>query len=136
VSHKRTLILSAVETMLLNNTVADDRIYKNRAFNIQVDKLPAISLDVQSENAQPRDIRTSIYIRKLLIKIIATISSSDDYNTELDDFCLQIETLFNSNRNISGTATGCVYQGTELSFEPGTKTLAEATLTYEITYLT
>jgi hypothetical protein len=139
-SHKRTDIRNALKAMLLGTgpayaTDAEDRVYTNRAYNIQSAKLPVILIHDESETATQRTNGPANYLRKLILKVECLVTASTDYDSDLDDLCKQVEDLISADRSISGTCSASLYQGTELKFDTGSKPIGQAILTYEITYL-
>lgn len=137
-SHQRTTIRNALKDLLLGTaptyaTSAGARVFTNRTYNKKT--LPAIVIYHEEESAIPRDIRSKQYIRAINFKIEITLEGSSDYDSDLDDICKEVENIMVENNNISGTATSSSYLNTELKFEQGEKTLAQATLIYEIKYI-
>lgn len=114
-------------------TAAGVRVYANRVHNKQVN--PCILIYDEQESATPRNIGAAQYIRKLTMKIECTVETNTNYDTVLDDLTKQVEDLIVADRSISGTATSSLYISTELKFEPSEKTVGQAILTYEITYI-
>jgi hypothetical protein len=135
-AHQRTTIRNALKAMLLNNTYADNRVYANRAFNIDKAKLPAIHIYDESEAISDRVLNAQRLLRKITMKIDLRVTSSSTSDTDLDDLSKQVEDIISADRRLSGTCSSSIYQGMETSFEIGEKTIGRATLTYEITYLT
>jgi hypothetical protein len=139
-SHKRTDIRNALKTILLGTapsyaTDAEDRVYTNRTYNVQKSKLPAIIIHDETEIAIYLDMRTARLNRKVTMNVTALVTASSDYDTELDDLCKQVEDTINSNRFLNGTCIGTLLQKTDFLFEAGEKTIGQATLTYEIQYI-
>jgi hypothetical protein len=136
-AHQRSNIRSALKTMLIGvdpyNTDAQDRVFTHRTFNKK--QLPAIVIYDEQETAIPRDIQGRQSIRKLTCKIEVTIEGTTDYDIALDDLVKQVEDIISANRSLNGTATSSTYTNTELQFEQGEKTIGQAVLTYEITYI-
>ena len=139
--HKRTSIRNALVALLTGTgpsyaTSAGAKVYSNRAK--KTNGLPNIKIHDEQETAQPRDIRSSNYIKKITMNIEITVAGREDYDTTLDNLAQQVEDLMASDRTLGGTASGVIYTGTDLNFEDGGDdgTTGKATLTYEITYLT
>lgn len=140
-SHKRTDIRTALVALLTGTsptyaTSAQANVFSNRVRNISEAKLPAINILDQPETATPRDIRSALYIRTWTIKIDLIIESTNNYDSDLDDICLEIETLINSDRTLGGLCITINYLGTEPEYDDsGQKTIGHASMNYEIKYI-
>lgn len=135
-AHIRTDIRNALKAKLLFVTNAEDRVYVNRAYDIEKAKLPAIHIYDESETISDRVLNVQRLIRKVTMKIDLLVTNSSDVDTDLDDLSKQVEDIISADRRISNTCSASFYVGMETSFDRGEKTVGRATLTYEITYLT
>lgn len=131
--HKRTEIRNALVSTLEGASIVN-LVYANRVHG--VNNYPVISVYDDQETSTPRDTSGRNTLRKLSVKI--EIRNKEKHNTAeaLDELCLKVEDALKANLKLNGTATGLVYQGTDLDFDAADTTLGMATLTYEITYLT
>jgi hypothetical protein len=140
-SHQRTFIRNALVTLLKGSsptyaTNVSDRVYPNHTNNIASANLPAIIIYHDNETATPRDLRSASYIRTLIFKIEIIVEGTNGYDKDLDDICIQVENLINTDRSITGTATSTKYISTDLIFDgSGKQTIGKATLTYEVNYI-
>jgi hypothetical protein len=133
-SHQRSLIRTALKNMLVAaNTGAVDRVYTNRTHNLK--GLGAIIISDEGETAVPRNITGAQYIRTLLIEIEITVTANADYDIVMDNLAKEVEDVMASNRSISGTAINSVYINTDMKFDAGERSIAQASLHYEIKYI-
>lgn len=137
-SNNRKNIRSAIKNLLIGssptyNTQAQNRVYTNLTHNKKI--LPCIVIYDEQENASPLDINGTRYIRTVTTKIEATIEANSNYDDNLDDFVTEIENIIKSNKTLNGTANACLYINTEIKYEAGEKKIGQATLTYEIKYV-
>lgn len=135
--HKRKDIRDAIQTLLVNQTSAGDRVYINRTKLLDKVKLPAILIYIDTETAITRDIRNTSSIRTLVALIQIVASGKDDATDDtLDDVALEIETIMYANPSISAKALGATYTGTEFERDnQGESKIASASLSYEIKYI-
>jgi hypothetical protein len=137
-SHKRTDIRKALVQILTGSTDAGNRVYSNRTTPWASSKLPAINVVTGSEEATPRDIRASTYIRKVTFNIEIHSTVDSDVDDALDDLAADVEAAIDADRTLMGTANaGSIYKGTEILIDDtgGEKPIGKAILTYEIQYI-
>lgn len=136
-AHKRKEIRAAIVTLLSGATDADTRVYSNRTRPINNSQLPAINVVTLNEEAEPRDIRPTSYIRTMKLNIELYVEANDTPDDELDDFAEDVEAIMLANLKITGLAISTVYQATEATFDDagGEKPIGKLVLTYEIKYI-
>lgn len=145
--HNRSEIRAALVALLKGEDLTDplnpvyattalDKIYSNRAYNIQAEDCPVIIIRDGSESAVPRDMRSTVYHRTWTVKIEVKVESSTA-ETDLDEILEQIETTMNSDRKLSGKASSVIYLGIdEPEFDAsGSVTIGKTAINYEIKYL-
>ena len=140
--HKRTEIRNALVSTLTGTdpsfaTDAGSDVFRNRPQNFTPEQLPAINILDGPENAIPRDMAKTSFIRTWVIKIQIKIEANADFDIALDTIANQIEAAINLNRSLGGNAQSAVYISTE---EPtfdssAAKVIGDTTLNYEIKYV-
>lgn len=138
-SHIRTLIRQKLINLLSGNTIAGSNVFDSRLDSFK-DECPALSIFTVGERMADRRKRGAQHSREIIIEcsVMAAVATKDHDNwaTELDDLCLEVESL------IPGalyTATGeliCgefLYAGTEISVPDKVtgETVATANIKYE-----
>ena len=99
--HRRTEIRGAVAAALLNQTDAQDRVYKSRLAPITTDSLkedgPALMVYVRSEKidaeAYPVSGAEGAVERVLMFTVEAVVRASEDVDDQLDAMGLQVEAI-------------------------------------------
>lgn len=145
--HNRSEIRAALVALLIGEDLTDplnpvyatsvmDKVYSNRAYNVQAEECPVIIIRDGSESAIPRDIRSTVYQRTWTVKIEVKVESATA-ETDLDTILEQIETAMNSDRKLSGKASSVAYLGIdEPEFDSsGSVTIGKTAINYEIKYL-
>lgn len=119
-------------------TIAEDRVYSRSVGSGHVGECPYINVVLKREDLEKGDEspRTKKRTAKLIIEcVVGKVHDNEDLDDKADDFCTQIETIFNANRFLDNT----VEDTDEISVEAdttqdGEEPIAGTLLTYDVTY--
>lgn len=135
-ANKRKNIRSALAALLLGNTSAGSNVFANRSTPVWNNELPVLLIYSEQEDAVPRDIRVSSYIRTLNITIECKAEDSASLDDTLDDLATEVESIMASNPSISGTSQGSVLLRTEMELNAeAEKPIGVLRLYFEIKYM-
>lgn len=144
-THPRTEIREAVKTALLNNTIAEDRVYSNRPNPITQQasarqgrtEFPAILIYTTTEssvisNEAPREYRRTV---EIVVECGKAIDPSTELDEQLDDFARVVEGLLLVDDTLGGKAADLRLTGTSTGIvDQGQKLLGVVALTLEADY--
>jgi hypothetical protein len=144
-THPRTLIRQAVQTALLDNTIAEDRVSVNRTNPITQQAtaragrtgFPAIIIYSTTETsvifeAAPRRYRRTV---EIVVECGKEIGPTTELDAELDDFARTVECLLLRDDTMGGTCADFQLTGTSLGIvDQGQKMIGVAALTFEADY--
>jgi len=92
--HKRQLIRDWVVATLFNATAAGAAVFSSRAYRMEGNVSPSISVYTRDELSQPSTIGApGDSVRELIIDIEVYIKSKPPVDTQLDDIAVEIEGL-------------------------------------------
>lgn len=135
---KRHEIREYIKTMLTNvHDEVGDKVYSNRVTAYFKSELPCISIFTRDEEAKPRNMAASQYIRNMSLVIEIHAASNEDLDLKLDEIAEAIEQTIAADSNFGGLATSTLLQSTEIELSPDTTTTAVGALSlvYSITYI-
>lgn len=144
-THPRTAIRAAVQALLLNNTIAQDRVYTNRPNPITQQasaragrtEFPAILIYTTSEsstisNVAPREYQRTV---EIIVECGKEISAATELDEQLDDFAREVENLLLVDDTLGGTAADLRMTGQSMGIvDQGQKVLGVVAITLEADY--
>lgn len=136
--HWRQAIREKVQTILLNNTDAANRVYTSRATAWWKAELPAIGIYTRSEDAEIFEEAPRSYRRTLSLTIEAVDKEADDLEDNLDTLAEDIEKYIRLETFLGlDYVQDVIYIRTETEIDPGGELeIGSAILTYSIPYTT
>lgn len=143
-AHPRTLVRDAVVAALTGATSAGARVTSTHVEAHKKNALPALSVYTLHEPVRPDSVTTAPreLTRDVKVEIAGWVSHSAALPVDIamDDLALEIETVMDANRYLSGAAGESVLEDTEMEvveLEGRSDPLVGIiTLTYSVTYRT
>jgi hypothetical protein len=142
-AHPRTLVREAVVAALTNATAAGTRVTDTRVEAHKKHELPAISVYTLREPVRPDSDPTAPreLTRDVKVEIAGWVAHTAALPAAraLDNLALEIETVMDANRYLSGAAGESILEDTEIQIvdDSGADPLIGIiTLTYSVTYRT
>lgn len=142
-AHPRTLVREAGIAALTNATAAGARVSDTRVEPHKKGELPAISVYTLREPVRQEggDTAPRELTRDVKMEIVGWVAHSAALPVAraMDDLALDIETVMDANRYLSGAAADSVLEDTEMQViedQGGDPLVGIVTLTYSVTYRT
>lgn len=135
-ANNRVAIRAAIKTMLSGNTSAGTNVYTNRETRLWESELPAILLQTETEPVVPEALNSRRYYRTLELHIKIKAEGTTSVDDTLDALVAEVETIMDANPGLSGSAITSQQTNTTVTLNSdGEKDVGEATLTYEVKYI-
>lgn len=120
-------------------TMAQSRVYTNRQDRAQSDEYPYIDIVLKSEKLEKDDQSPRTKKRRLALHVECVVNKTteeDDLEDKCDDFCGQVENIFNEHRFLGDLVedTDQTDVESDISHE-GEEPIGGIRLIYEITYI-
>ena len=133
-AHARTIIRAKFIELLHGNTVAGDKVFDSRIYNIEQHSLPAIIVFSEHEEITTETIsypRTQN--RMLRVNVECYIKNKDHLSTKIDDLTLSVECLLQASINLEDTCKDCRLETIDINFNiDGEKPVAVASLIFTV----
>lgn len=134
-AHKRQSIRDALVT-ILSDGMPGVNVYANRQTSLWKAELPAVLVYTLDEAAEPRDVRSTQFIRSLQVIVEIKVAANANSDTVMDNYAEQVETLIRADQSISGNALAAIYKSTETRLDSESQDdIATGTLTFECKYI-
>lgn len=119
-------------------TIAEDRVFSRSIGTVNPSECPCINIVLKKEDLEKGDEspRTKKRTAKLLIElIVGKDHDNENLDNKADDFCTQIETIFNANRFLDNTVEDTDEMSVDVdTSQDGEEPFAGVLLTYDVTY--
>jgi hypothetical protein len=134
--HQRQIIRTAIQTILLGETSAGDRVYRARFVGFRKNELPAIGIYFLRENSDFRNSAPREYERRATIAIEGIVRCVDNQPDDIvDNLAEQIEILMDADPTLSGSVSDSFLTASEMEFfENGDQHIAAIRLSYDAKY--
>ena len=134
---QRKLIRKKIQALLIAGAVVDDeKVFANRAFTYNADKLPAINIQTLTESAALWSVTTPTYKRTLKVAIICATKALKDIDDTLDDLIESIEAIIFADDTLGGLVENLRYSDTELNIQVGDGQVAAIAIKFDMDYYT
>lgn len=135
-ANNRQAIRTAVMTLLMGNTSADQNVYANRETKLWTSELPAVLIHTSHEPVVPEGMSGRRYARTLQLVIKIRVQATQTVDDDLDSLAGEVETIIDANPGLGGTVQATIQTGTEIIVDSGgEEDIATATLTFECKYI-
>lgn len=131
----RSAVRKKLVELIAQNTLAEDRVYSNRARSVWPEELPLIAVYTRTENCSefskaPRTIK-----RELLVAVECIAKADDSLDDTLDQMAEEVEAAIGSDESLGELCSDVLLQDTEMTLSGDGNTLyGSAILTYRVTY--
>lgn len=146
-SHQRQEIREALKAMLIDQTVAEERVWINRTDPISQrpgqrsssSKLPAILIYTRNEASQILNVAPREYLRTVEVIIelaMAVTETADEIDNALDDFAKVVEGIILADDTVSGKAADFRMTGSAMAIvDTGEIPIGAVQITCEADYV-
>ncbi|MGC0371840.1 MAG: hypothetical protein DGJ47_000541 [Rickettsiaceae bacterium] len=136
--HIRTFIRKAIIQRLMRNTMAQERVYDSRLYNLQQNALPGIIVFCDYEEVSTETISfPRSQMRNLRLTVECYVKDHQHINSHIDKITHQVETLIMSDANLGGLVKDCRLESTENNYNnEADYPVAVASLIFKISYRT
>lgn len=135
---KRHQIREYIKTLLTNaHDDVGEKVYSNRVSAYWKSEVPCISIFTRDEEAKPRNMSASQYIRTMSLVVEIHATGNEDLDLTLDEIADVVETKISEDSNFGGLATSTILQATEIELNSETTTtgVGVLSLVYSIQYI-
>ena len=136
--HTRTFIRQAIIQRLMDYTMAQERVYDSRLYNLQQNALPGIIVfcDYEEVNTETISFPRS-QMRNLRLTIECYVKDHQHINRHIDKITCQVENLIMSDANLGGLVKDCRLESTESNYNnEADYPVAVSSLIFKISYRT
>ena len=140
-SHLRQQILEGVAAQLAGLATTGANVFRSRVYAAQRNQVPCLivrqAIGTEQSNADGVGSPPRVLQRVLRIEVIAIVREVDDLDAALNQICLEVETALGGSLLSPATTKSLVLVSTDTELTgSGEQPMGQATLTYEVLYLT
>lgn len=132
---KRSEIRAKLVELISQNTMAEDRVYGNRARSVWPEELPLIAIYTRNETCTEFEKSPRTLKREALVAIECIAKADESLDDTLDQMAEEVEAAIGSDESLGDVCSDCILQDTETTLSADGNTMfGSAVLTYRVTY--
>jgi predicted nucleic acid-binding Zn-ribbon protein len=135
--HARSQIRNAVRAAIIDaDTDAAEKVYDTRVYDLANTSLPAVTIRSNSDQVEGISLsKPRTQQRSVELVVTCFVKGTNNYATNLDTLCEQVETVMANNTILSGASKDVKLNATDMEFDAnGKEPVAIADMSFTIKY--